>query len=1065
MVACTLFVGCAGSGDGDAPTTESKRAAISKRTNDTPEAALARLYDVAGGDAVVATHKATGSARFVRVPPDSDLAKQPAANARAAQDQSLIFFRDYGLAMGVDDPGSLRLVSTTTDALGETHLTFKQTYAGLPVFGTMLKSHFDAGGRLKIVGGTAVPGITVNPVATWSSQQARGIAQASVVSTKGNGVGLRTGTAKLLLFREGLAQGIPGPTHLAWEIEVTDGAGIRELVYVSAQTGKVIDTITGIQDDLFRRAYDGHGLPAPPTNYPNGAFWTEGDHFPTAFTEANNMIVSSGETYHFFDAVFGRDSFDDLGTKMDSIFNRGYGCPNASWNGTFISFCPGFTTDDVTAHEWGHAYTQYTHGLIYQWQPGALNESYSDIWGETVDVLNGTGHDTPAPQRNAGQCSSFSPPVAKLRVNSPAAIARDYFAQSAFFGPPLSATGITNDVVAALDAGPVTTDGCTAPFTNAAAVAGKIALIDRGACEFSTKVWNAQQAGAIGVIIANNAVTGLPGMGPGVDAPKVTIPSIGVQQATGNSIRGQLANGAVNATMLAEPGQDVSYRWLVGEDLTGAFNGALRDMWNPTCYSNPGKVSDPFYWCTPDDSGGVHINSGIPNRGYALLVDGGETVAPIGLTKAAHIYFRAQDTYQVSDSDFTDHANALAQSCADLVGAPLTALTGGPSSEVITDADCDQVDLMAEAVQLRAAVPCVFPPLLNPGNATTLQTCHPAMTTGVTTSIASFDFEAGEQGFVATMAPATPTFTPRNWTRVDTLPNGADDGPAAFGNGFGWFGPTPNIGDCQLQGEAGVLYLTSPEIVLPASTSFARANFEQWFGLEPGFDGGNLSVSVNGGPFQLLGPSEFTFNGYLFLLFTAAQGNTNPLAGQPAWTTTRQGSVSEGSWGRSFVNLGNFARAGDRVRLRWNLGTDGCAGRDGWYMDNVQVYSCEPRVPELTIADIQVNEGNAGSSTATFTVRLNPANTGTIRAITVNYQTVNGTAGYGNDYDRVTSGTLVIPASTNSTLVVSGAIPITIKGDTVSEGPETFTLRVTNVVNATMADREAVATIVDDDAP
>ena len=45
---------------------------------------------------------------------------------------------------------------------------------------------------------------------------------------------------------------------------------------------------------------------------------------------------------------------------MDAIFNRGYSCPNASWNGTFISFCPGFTTDDVTAHEWGHAYTQYT---------------------------------------------------------------------------------------------------------------------------------------------------------------------------------------------------------------------------------------------------------------------------------------------------------------------------------------------------------------------------------------------------------------------------------------------------------------------------------------------------------------------------------------------------------------------------------------------------------------------------------------------------------------------------------------------------------------------------------
>ncbi len=43
----------------------------------------------------------------------------------------------------------------------------------------------------------------------------------------------------------------------------------------------------------------------------------------------------------------------------------------------------------MTGHEWGHAYTEYTHGLIYEWQSGALNESYSDIWGETIDRING----------------------------------------------------------------------------------------------------------------------------------------------------------------------------------------------------------------------------------------------------------------------------------------------------------------------------------------------------------------------------------------------------------------------------------------------------------------------------------------------------------------------------------------------------------------------------------------------------------------------------------------------------------------------------------------------------
>ncbi len=47
------------------------------------------------------------------------------------------------------------------------------------------------------------------------------------------------------------------------------------------------------------------------------------------------------------------------------------------------------TADDVVSHEWGHAYTEYNSGLIYQWQSGALNEAYSDVWGETLDQLNG----------------------------------------------------------------------------------------------------------------------------------------------------------------------------------------------------------------------------------------------------------------------------------------------------------------------------------------------------------------------------------------------------------------------------------------------------------------------------------------------------------------------------------------------------------------------------------------------------------------------------------------------------------------------------------------------------
>ena len=82
-------------------------------------------------------------------------------------------------------------------------------------------------------------------------------------------------------------------------------------------------------------------------------------------------------------------------------------------------------------------------------------------------------------------------------------------------------------------------------------------------------------------------------------------------------------------------GED-SYRWLMGEDST-AFGGAIRDMWTPTCLGDPGKVTDAEYHCDTSDGGGVHSNSGVPNHGFALLVDGGtyngQTVTAIGLVE------------------------------------------------------------------------------------------------------------------------------------------------------------------------------------------------------------------------------------------------------------------------------------------------------------------------------------------------------------------------------------------------------------------------------------------------
>ena len=94
--------------------------------------------------------------------------------------------------------------------------------------------------------------------------------------------------------------------------------------------------------------------------------------------------------------------------------------------------------------------------------------------------------------------------------------------------------------------------------------------------------------------------------------------------ANGNAIKGELGYNTVNVTLKQNPpaGSENSLRWLMGEDST-AFGGAIRDMWTPTCMGDPGKVTDAQYHCLTTDGGGVHSNSGVPNHGYALLVDGG----------------------------------------------------------------------------------------------------------------------------------------------------------------------------------------------------------------------------------------------------------------------------------------------------------------------------------------------------------------------------------------------------------------------------------------------------------
>jgi PA domain len=131
------------------------------------------------------------------------------------------------------------------------------------------------------------------------------------------------------------------------------------------------------------------------------------------------------------------------------------------------------------------------------------------------------------------------------------AIERELLYGTASFGAAPSAANFNAAVAAATDGtaaagGGTVSDGCEPITSN---VAGKIALIDRGLCTFVVKAKNAQNAGAVGVIVANTLGRGVQDM-VGTDAT-ITIPSIFVSNADGDAIRAALPT--VTASFFVDP--------------------------------------------------------------------------------------------------------------------------------------------------------------------------------------------------------------------------------------------------------------------------------------------------------------------------------------------------------------------------------------------------------------------------------------------------------------------------------------------------------------------------------
>ncbi len=933
-------------------------------------------------DLTVRTSPVTGLATFVTAADGGAIPLQAAPPRAQIEPMDLLV--EYGGLFGLTDPArQLALDRTQSDALGYTHTTYQQVHAGVPVFSGVLKVHQNGAGQVTAANGDFYPiPPELNTVPTLTSSEAESIAAAVT------GGSPQVEHSEVVVVDPGWYGDPMIGAHLAYYVILSDPAAeLREAFFVEAHTGAVLDRWNLIETARNREihdalmgsncCYDHSGAGCDDTicrdivcNYPYWywsleyccdtvwdstcayvASWlcgtvclpgplarSEGEPpLFTIYTDVNTAYDYFGDTYDYYFRAFGRDSIDGGGmTMVATVDSQATFCPNASWNPALeqMVFCAGTVTDDIVGHELTHGVTQFTASLIYQNQSGQLNESFSDVFGELIDLFNGNaafagdpggtpwpthptgpGTDTPNNLRTSA-CSLAA--GAGLIVNSPPAIAGTYLVGSADFGPPLTTIGITGDVV---EAHPPRACDVDLPFTNAADLNGRIALVDRGTCTFTEKVHNAQDVGAIAVIVVNNVAGPPPGM-TGAD-PTITIPSVMVSQSDGAVIRTALATQTVNVTL-----KDFSYadgvRWLTGED-ADVFGGAIRDMWNPPCFGDPDRANSPLQVCAEGDNGGVHSGSGIPNHAFALAVDGGTfngyTANGLGPIKAGAIWYRALTVYLTPASEFQDAYYAMLLAAGDLVGTtPLDPRTGLPSASALTTADAIEVGKALRAVEMDTLGRCgaVFR-ALNTGSA---PVCPLRRT------IYKDDFDHGVNGWlVEHSGPSGPAANPYDWVQSSgSLPQGRA--------GTAWFCEDLNSSCAPgSPSEAARHSLITPSLALPPNLVDPGFIFTHYLDVETGWDGGNLSIEVNGGPWQSTPASAIVYNSYNLPLYSPPS-NTNPLAGEWAWT-------GSGGWGTTVVDLTGFITGGESIRVRFDFGKDGCGGRDGWYLDDFEIFDCD----------------------------------------------------------------------------------------------------------------------------
>lgn len=356
------------------------------------------------------------------------------------------FFKDHADAFELEEGFGMMLVRhTREDNLNMEHFRFQQTYNGIPVVGAEYMLHhrqLDNDSQLK-GNGTIVRKFSSGATPTISADVARAAAltqvnakqyawespehEAMIRNQKKDPDATLYPQPKLVYYSMSDDSSDPSSYRLAYEVNVFALEPMsHQVFYISAESGSVIRVVsklhdvntpatgvtlyngvqsiitdvTGTQHVLKETNRAGTGTAISTYDMNNGTSVGAAVNYQNTSTDWQTEPVGvqghwgAEKTFDYFFTTHSRNSFDNSGSEIIAYMDLGVNVNNAYWNGLYMQFGKGdgvtrtsWGSLDVVGHEFTHGVTEYSANLIYLNESGALNESFSDIFGTMIEFF------------------------------------------------------------------------------------------------------------------------------------------------------------------------------------------------------------------------------------------------------------------------------------------------------------------------------------------------------------------------------------------------------------------------------------------------------------------------------------------------------------------------------------------------------------------------------------------------------------------------------------------------------------------------------------------------------